>query len=641
MRDAIRKLSNHYQDILSYLLSGLGLAFYAQQSWVLIHTLASNVYDESGYMARGFLIASGRYWPYEDYGLPLDHMPLSFTIPGYIQVLFGPGIRTGRYFSFTLGLVALIGLWIAARKLGGKWWAAIAVWSLALNPGWIESHSLGYSQVLILFLTTWSFVFAIGENKKNWEIILASFLAGLAGMTRLNLMPVVFLLILFFYWQHGKKAGNLSLIGGLTPIVFLHILFWPGILKMWAYYVPEGIIPLIDTYRLPKIRFPEDFSFLLSSGWMNNPKHLMWEVIQFFWKGLLKNLFVITGVLASIILWPKKKAWKTEYHRRLAIFFLTTYVILFLMHMWAALSGTSCGFTCFKGYLMFFSNIGIFLIILTFPYWEKNISLWRNIFIGVFISYFLIELEHRNPGWQRNILDVVQEAVKVKVPRLNNPGVIQIWRAVEGIFGIPQKSLNQFLYTFIYWTMPLSFVWVFIPLFIRGFRKLKISFTQFGWILFTTLLFLAGILSPLSSIGGELNTKKCESDVLNSHEAVGETLRAKIPAGSKVYWAMKSWMMVLYLPDIEIYPPQTMIHYTFLHSNREYDQDFILRSGYWNDVLKEEWIHEADYVLVEGRYYNPEWKLRVDSDELEIIDITASVEECRGDDSKILIFQNK
>ena len=164
MRKAINNFWQKFEGYLSYIIAGFGIIAYARQSWFLIHTLASIVFDESAYIVRGYLLASGKYWPYADYGLPLDHMPLSFLIPGYIQVLFGPGIRTARYFTFTLGIITLVGIWIVARKLGGKWWAAVAIWAFALNPGWIETYSLGYSQVIVLFFTTWSFVFLVGED---------------------------------------------------------------------------------------------------------------------------------------------------------------------------------------------------------------------------------------------------------------------------------------------------------------------------------------------------------------------------------------------------------------------------------------------------------------------------------------------
>jgi hypothetical protein len=638
MRNALNNFWQKFETHISYIVAGLGIIAYAQQAWTLIHTQASIVFDESAYIVRGFLLASGKYWPYEDYGLPLGHMPLSFLIPGYVQVLFGPGIRTARYFTFGLGIITLIGMWIAARKLGGKWWAAVAVWAFASNPGWIETYSLGYSQVIILFFTTWSFVLLIGEDKKDWEIILASFLMGLAGMTRLNMLVVVFLLILYIFWQYGRKAGLIAMASGLTPIIILHAIYWPGILKLWAYYVPKGLIPYLEAYRFP-LNFsylPEDFTL---SGWLKNPNHLGWDIVRAFWKGILKNIFAVFGVLSTILLWPKKNSWKSDYERRLVYFLLSTYLILFLMHAWAALTGVSCNFTCFKGYLIFFTNIGIFLIIITFPYWVKKLPAWRNILIGLFISYFLIELAHWNQGWKSDLQDVIKGFINLKVPRISHTGLIQIKKLFEGKYGISQKTLSQSLYTIAYWGIPLGFVGVIIPTFITSLRKYKVQFTQFGWILCISLLSLFLILSPFQNIGGELNTLSCNSNVLDSHEAVGEYLNSIIPKDAKVYWAIKSWMLFLYIPDVEIFPPQTNNYTFFLPPTPELDQDFILRFGYWNLDLMEQFINEADFLLVEGRGARIDLWRAADINDFEIIAVTDPFETCRGDDSVITVYQ--
>jgi hypothetical protein len=639
MRDTINNFWHKIESPLSYILSGLGIITYAQQSWILIHTLASIVFDESAYMARGFLLASGKYWPYADYEIPLGHMPLSFLIPGYVQVLFGPGLRAGRYFTFGLGIITLIGVWIVARKLGGKWWAAVAIWAFALNPGWIETYSLGYSQVIIFFFTTWSFVFLIGEDKKTWEIILASFLVGLAAMTRLNMFVVIFLLILYIFWQHGRKAGIIATISGLTPIIFLHALYWPGILKLWAYYVPDGLIPFLESYRF-NYNFsylPEDFTL---SGWLENPKHLLWEIIRALWKGIVKNGFAVFGVLATILLWPKKNTWKSDDHRRLIYFLLSTYLILFLMHAWAALTGASCGFNCFKGYLMFFTNIGIFLTIISYPYWEKKLPVLRNVLIGLFISYLLIELVHWNNSWQNDLQEGIKKILNFKVPRINNPGLIQIKRIFEGKFGVSQKNLSQSLYSIAYWGIPLGFVWIFIPTLIVGIRKFTVKFSQFGWVLCVSLLLVFLILSPLQSIGGELNTLSCDSNVIDSHEEVGEHLNSILPDGAKVYWGMKSWMMFLYLPKIEINPPQTNNFSFLLPSTTELDRDYILRFGYWSTDLREQFINDAEFLLVEGRIAESDFWQNIDVSNFEIVDVTKPFEACRGSDSIITIYQN-
>jgi hypothetical protein len=381
---------------------------------------------------------------------------------------------------------------------------------------------------------------------------------------------------------------------------------------------------------------PEDFTL---SGWSENPKHLFWNMIQAFWKGIIKNIFAVFGVLATVLLWPKKNTWKSDYHRRLIYFLLATYLILFLMHGWAALTGVSCNFTCFKGYLMFFTNIGIFLTIISYPYWLKKLPVLRNILIGLFISYFLIELVHWNQGWKIELQEGIKTILNFKVPRINNPGEIQIKRLLEGKFGIPQKNLSQSLYTFAYWGIPLGFVWIIIPTLVIWFRKYKVQFAHFGWVLCVSLLFLFLVLSPLQSIGGELNTLACDSDVINSYEEVGEHLNSIIPAGAKVYWAMKSWMLFLYLPEIEIFPPQTNNFSFLLPSGTELDQNYILRFGYWSMDLREQFINDADFLLVSGRRIESHFWQNLDLSDFKIIDVTKPFEACRGNYSVVTIFQ--
>jgi len=636
MLNAVKQFWNKHHEIVAYVFSAFGGIAYARKSWVFVHTLTSIVYDESGYMARGFLLASGKYWPYADYGPSLDHMPLSFIIPGYAQVLFGPGIRTGRYFAFTLGLLALLGIWIAARSLGGKWWAAVAIWALALNPSLIESYSLGYSQVLILFFTSWAMVFAIGENRKNWQIILAAILAGAAGMTRLNMMPMLVLLVLYIFWQHGRKAGILALTAGLTPIIILHAIYWPGILKLWAFYIPEGLIPPIDPFRAPWVwnYIPDDFSL---SGWMSNPDHRMWEILSVFEKSVQVNLFSILGVFSSILLWPKRKNWESNYHYRLAVFLLFTYLVLIFMHMWAALSGTSCRLSCFKGYLMFFTNIGLFLLILSASSWGKSLPAWRKVLIGILAILIFVMLFN----------DEIKEGLLIDILNLNvprnkdlhfEPGTVPLWGIFESKFGFSFDETQQKLFPVVLWAIPILFICGIIPLITSLMKKLRGPVHNFGWALLISILILTVSFSPVEALGGRLNTLQCEDNVIESHEAVGKTLNSAIPPGSKVYWRMESWMMLLYLPNIDIFPPQTMIHYTYVHPGIDADPDLLLRFGYWNEELKEQWINEADFYLIEGRFYKPEWKTRVSSGNLIILDITGTIESCRGDNSRILLL---
>ncbi|MGD2026988.1 MAG: hypothetical protein PVI99_04155, partial [Anaerolineales bacterium] len=119
-------LRNFFQKYrwLAYGLAVLGALFYAWRTWTLAHTLTTTILDESMYLYKGYLFAAGRYTPYQDYGPLTNHMPLSFLIPGYIQLWFGPGMGTGRLFAFAVSMIMLAGIWVAFHKLGGRWWGA-------------------------------------------------------------------------------------------------------------------------------------------------------------------------------------------------------------------------------------------------------------------------------------------------------------------------------------------------------------------------------------------------------------------------------------------------------------------------------------------------------------------------------------
>ncbi len=635
----IQQLWNKYQETAAVVVSALGVLVYATKSWAFIHTLTSIVYDESGYIVRGFLLATGKYSPYADYGPFLDHMPLSFLIPGYVQKIFNPGIGTARYFTFTIGILSLLGLWWVSRSIGGKWLAAIPIWVMALNPAWIETYSLGYSQILILLFTTWALYFTIGEKRETWQIILASLFAALAGMTRINMMPVVFFVVLYFFWQHGKKAGLIALASVLIPIFLIHAVYWPEILKMWVTYLPKDILPFLEPFRVPhfwswKSSIPQEIFSL--ADWNTNPDHVISQSSNAFWRGIQINLFPVLGVFITLLLWPKRKNWPSNFHFRTGVFLLALYLTLFLIHAWAALSATSCKYTCFKGYLMFFNNIGLLLIILAISSWRKEIHPWRYILLGIFLTLFVMGIFN---GTNFNPIKLI---TSIEVPRMRNmrflPGTIPLGSFIENKIGVSQKILEANLRVF----FPLIAGGILIPVISWNLKKIIFHKLELYQVITSLVLAIAVLLSPNKYFGGTINTIQCDSNIIKSHQEVGLHLKSVIPKGSKVFWRIKSWMLLLYIPDIEIFPSMTMNSTTYFRYI-ETDTETLLKFGLWNEELKEQWINEADYILVEGRAYvnqSSEWKSRVESGELTIIDITTSFEKCRGEDAKVFVLTN-
>jgi len=122
--------------------------------------------------------------------MALDQPDAAFlSDPCFMQMLFGAGLRSGRYFSVLLGILILVGLWIVARRLGGRWWAAGMVWIVAINPAFANGYSMAVSQALVACILTWVLVLALDEKAALWRLVLASVMAGLLILVRVNMTP--------------------------------------------------------------------------------------------------------------------------------------------------------------------------------------------------------------------------------------------------------------------------------------------------------------------------------------------------------------------------------------------------------------------------------------------------------------------
>jgi lysylphosphatidylglycerol synthetase-like protein (DUF2156 family) len=187
-----------------------GLFLYAAQAVIFSHIRMPNI-DEGSYLLKGLLFAKGVYIPFQSYGFWMNKMYLSFFIWGWIQVLFGAGLQAPRLFAVLFSILSVIGTWIIARRLSNRWLAALAVWVLVLNPSLISTYSIANSQVLVIVMLVWILVLTLGPDRPLWQIILGSLLAGTMVLTRENMVFVPPLLILYVFWEHGKRKGLFAL----------------------------------------------------------------------------------------------------------------------------------------------------------------------------------------------------------------------------------------------------------------------------------------------------------------------------------------------------------------------------------------------------------------------------------------------
>ncbi|GAB4504744.1 MAG: hypothetical protein Fur0043_17380 [Anaerolineales bacterium] len=627
------------------LLAFLGGLVYLLQAFLHAHLEETN-FDEGLYLLKGLLFAQGVYRPFQPYGVWTNKPPLAFLIPGYAQLLFGAGLRTGRYLSVFFGILALLGLWILARRLGNRWLAAGAVWAFAVSPVIIGIYSIAITQVLVNCMLTWVLVLALGERRPLWQLTLSGALAGLLIFTRHNVIAVVPLLGLYLLWQHGWKAAFLSMTACALIILGGVALYWPNILTLFTTALPGRLAPFLDPYRYPDVSKP----FLNFSVAWNG------RLLAFF-QGLRLEFLPVVGSLMAMLLWPKKSRWKDAATFRVALFLGALYLTLLAMHLWASVLNNYCVF-CFLAYLAFFNSVGILLLVVFIQAWETKPGPFRQAVIVLFVLFVsagigfslfeeigngLITLNGghlvRVPslwevlsglGWERKL---AKQAASASFG-LFAGGVfiflVYLGRRIVGqAFGLSRQAGKQALS---------KSKGLLYKIFVFG-QLNELSdkiFANFGSALASALLLFGFLFSW--ALTGSNRANSCGLDVLAAYEENGAHLARVIPPDSLVYWdGGLSVVPLLYIPQVRIFPAQLNQDYAFRIGG---DPEQLRKAGLWNEALAQQWKNEADFLLIEEARYN-DWKKFLDTgnrfDELPRVPQPVSCQE----GSRIRIFKRK
>ena len=618
-------------------LAGLGGGIYVVQTWVYARTQAS-ILDEGAYLVSGYLFAMGKYRPFQDYGPWNNQMPLSFLIPGYVQALFGPGLRTGRYLAVLLGILMLVGLWLAARRLGGQWWAAGAVFTVALNPAVVKMYSVLASQVLIACMLAWTLALTLGDDRPLWQLVLGAVLAGGMALARLNLIPVLPLLLAYIFWQHGRKAGMWASLAGMAVLLAGHALFWPGVLRMWAAWIPTGLAPFLAPWRSP------------GGAPVWNPTVGFENRLLSFLYGFRFHFVALVGVVSALFLWPRRGEWRSVSQFRASLFLAVLFGVLFLAHAWAslgintqtydALGRNYCVF-CFPVYLAFFSSLGLLLVIASASSWRWQLPGYLQLLIaGLVVALSL--------GLGYSAFDPLGDIwLDWRVPRLRTlfttgqllPGYVPLWEYLKNNAGLSYNQARRLVPALAGLGAGLLVLAVAFGASRQGARDNSPTRPAFGSIVLVVFLLAGWLLSPGPALSAGYRNYDCGGDVIGSYEAAGAALAASISPGARVYWqGGLSPAPLLYLRDVEIYPPQLNAGYSFRIGG---DRDDLLKYGFWNQELAEQWLAEADYVLVQERFYEGWLKEALEEPgKFDALGLTPPTVTCR-DDARIHIFRSR
>ena len=604
-------------------ISLLGSLLYVVLAWGHAHGQVS-VLDEGLYLYKGYRFAAGDYQPFQDYGPLTNHMPLSFLIPGWMQIVFGAGIRTGRYFAIGLGVLMLLGLWLTTRRLAGRWWAVMAIWAVVLNPGLVKIYSQATSQVLVSCMLVWVLYFALGEDRKPWQRLTGVALSGLLLLTRLNLAPVLLLLVIYIFWKSGRKFGNVALLLGLFVVVVGHAAYWPDILKIWAQWIPQSFTRFLDVYRLPADAVP---------FW--DPHIQLVHRLGSLKSSIQLHLISTLGCVGMLtILITHRRSDSLDHKQGPAWFLVILFGTLFILHALASLGMNYCVY-CFRNYSAFFTPVGLILFGLMGNELSR-VRASRNVYLFMGSLVLIppaLGLPLGNP--------FIRSILSTDVPRISGsilrPGTLELGVLLTNKFGMEYELLSTIGQILLYSLILL--IPMLIQALVRSRKGIELAppaGSRFFIGVFTFVLIEMFLASTY--FGNGYGDYDCGQDVILAHEHVGRELATKLDENSLIYWGTsESPVPLLYLPGREVFPPQLNGDYTFMLRG---ESEELLRLGYWNRPLANDWMLDADYVLFSEHDYKSLIAAGFEEERYDEIVKTPPTNPCVAD-SSIMIFKRQ
>jgi hypothetical protein len=552
-----------------------GIVYVLHALWVA--RTKTSFLDEGLYLYKGYLFANGLQTPFADYGVWTNHAILSFLIPGYVQKWFGPGLETGRYFMIFVSLFTLLGLWVFARRWGNLWWAAGTVWVMVLNPAEVKIHTLAISEGLVAAVLVWILILTIGDNRPRWQVLLGAALTAPLVLTRENMAFVPLIVLPYIFWQYGWRTGLLAAL--CSGILFLggNAFYFPENLKFWVTRVPGD---LLRDWQMPAIARGESIAEPEESN--------LYRMILYFWLTFRLHFVTLVSALTVWLLWPLKAVKPMTERMRAAIFLSILLLVLFIAHVQVAFFGEFC-ISCVLLYVGYFDFIGLMLLVIAAPLLVRELSRLRLVVVFVTITLLIYGI-----GFSSHE-DLSSDFAKTMIERLDR---VYVWNALLYFTKLPHLVLFRTSFMLLASSLVVLVGGIALVLAYRRLNNEHARGGKIGLVALNIFLIAGLILSPTGVLGKGSDFFDCGgTDIFESYEEAGRELSTVIEPGSKIYWEGRSLAIFLYMPEVQIYPPQMNHVHSFNYGG---DADTLLRFSKWNDTLAETWLAEADYILVQN-----------------------------------------
>jgi hypothetical protein len=287
-----------------------------------------------------------------------------------------------------------------------------------------------------------------------------------------------------------------------------------------------------------------------------------------------------------------------------AIILLGLFVVLFLMHAWASLGNDYCKF-CLPGYISFFSPIGFILLSILIPSFYPTILRgwgWMVSLLFVVSTTLLGFATHQDFVRQPSYSDWLDGFFEFPLPWIREGqlilGEVKFWQILANKFNLTFEQvrlevLPVLIPTFIGFVV--GIVWIVLIFLIYQAIKNKKKFSL-SFLLLTSFLLIAILLSPTWILSGGMYTYDCGNDVIDQIEHSGQQLANQISPGAKIDWRVTSMspILLLYLEHPQLLPAQINSNYSYVYGG---DSDYLSKYGFWNEESANKWMSQADFFL--------------------------------------------
>jgi hypothetical protein len=421
-------------------------------------------------------------------------------------------------------------------------------------------------------------------------------------LTRENMAFVPPIVLLYIFWQHGWKAGLLASLCAAVLFLAGNAFYFPNNLKFWATRAPDSVFTFLRAWKRPESGTP-----------IPEPEEsTLYRMILYFWLIFRLHFVSLVSAVAVWLLLPLPGLRPLSERMRALILLSVLLLVLYIAHVQAAFFGEFC-ISCSLLYVGYFDFLGLMMLVIAAPLLLKQLTPVRQAIVFIVIASLILGI-----GFSSHE-DLSSAFAKAMIERLDGT---YLWGALIHYIDLPHLLL--FRITFV---LLVSVLVVAGGAILLGILRRQFMGGRLGILALNLFLILGLILSPTKVLGAGSDFFDCGGeDVFASYHRAGEALSQIIEPGSKIYWEGRLLAIFLYLPDVNIYPPQ-MNHVHSYYAGG--DADSLLRYSQWNDELARQWLSEADYILVQNTekvYLTDEM---LESGEFVKVDSAPRAEKCR------------